>query len=108
MADAPTWPVAAGSLILGFAVAEITGVRPIGGIVLVAAMVWCGLRWLAARGPGLTAALVVLYLAMFALSHVRADAIGAWPAVLIVSAIVGASTWAVADRTRPPGDGVVT
>src|SRR3954454_12673270 len=35
----PTWPVAAGSLALGFAVAQATGVRPLGGIVLA---VGCG------------------------------------------------------------------
>ncbi|MCW2996165.1 MAG: hypothetical protein JWQ18_3660, partial [Conexibacter sp.] len=27
----PTWPVAAGSLAAGFAVAQATGVRPLGG-----------------------------------------------------------------------------
>ncbi|MEA2139882.1 MAG: hypothetical protein QOG56_3032, partial [Solirubrobacteraceae bacterium] len=41
-----TWPVASGSLLLGFAVAQATGVRPLGGVVLALGAGWCGLRWL--------------------------------------------------------------
>jgi hypothetical protein len=93
----PTWPVAAGSLALGFAVAQVTGVRPLGGIVLVAGCAWCGLRWRERVGNGKTAGLVGLYLAAFVASHVLGHAIGAWPSVAVVSAVVGAGTYAVAD-----------
>ena len=95
----PTWPVASASLVAGFAVAQATGVRPLGGVVLVAAAAWCALRWRALAGLGTAAALVVLYAAAFAASHVLADVLGAWGAVAAVAAAVGAAAWAAADRT---------
>jgi hypothetical protein len=97
MKRTPTWPVAAGSLALGFAVAQATGVRPLGGVVLVAGCGWCALRWREQAGAGRTAGLVGLYLAAFAGSHVLAHSIGAWPSVAVVSAVVAAGTYAVAD-----------
>jgi hypothetical protein len=97
MRSTPTWPVAAGSLALGFAVAQATGVRPLGGIVLVAGAGWCALRWREKVGAARAAGLVVLYLAAFAASHVLAHAIGAWPSVAVVAAVVAAGSYAVAD-----------
>ncbi len=94
----PTWPVAAGALILGFAVADLTGVRPLGGVVLFVGALWCGLRWKQARGLGVALGLVAVFLAAFALSHVLGDEIGAWPAVFVVSGVVAASAWALVDR----------
>ena len=92
-----TWPVASGSLLLGFAVAQMTGVRPLGGIVLVAGCAWCALRWLRTAGPARTAALVIVYLGGFVVSHLIADTLGAWPSVLLVAAIVGVAAYALAD-----------
>ena len=95
-----TWPVASGSLLLGFAVAQLTGIRPLGGIVLVAGCAWCAVRWLRGGGRGRyarTAVLVVLYIGGFVVSHVIADTLGAWPSVLLVAAVVGAATYALAD-----------
>jgi hypothetical protein len=92
-----TWPVASGSLVLGFAVAQATGVRPLGGVVLAAGAGWCALRWRRSVGPARTAALVGVYLAMFVLSHVIADPVGTWPAVFIVAAVTGLATLLVAD-----------
>lgn len=105
MSRPPTWPVAAGSLLLGFAVADVSGVRALGGIVLFGAALWCGLRWRRDVGLGRAVGLVVLYLVAFALSHVLGHAIGAWPAVAVVSALMGAAAWAWADR--PAGYGAV-
>jgi hypothetical protein len=93
----PTWPVAAGSLALGFAVAQATGVRPLGGVVLAVGCGWCALRWRERAGTGRAAGLVGLYLAAFAGSHVLAHSIGAWPSVAVVSAVVAAGSYAVAD-----------
>jgi hypothetical protein len=101
----PTWPVAAGSLALGFAVAQATGVRPLGGVVLAVGCGWCALRWRERAGTGRAAGLVGLYLAAFAGSHVLAHSIGAWPSVAVVSAVVAAGTYAVADTA--PGRGIV-
>ena len=94
----PTAPVAAVSLVVGFAVAQATGVRPLGGLVLVVAAGWCALRWRRAAGTGRAVALVALYVAAFAASHVVADVVGTWPAVLLVAAVVGAAAWLAADR----------
>ena len=96
-ATAVTWPVASGSLLVGFAVAQATGVRPLGGIVLAAGAGWCALRWRRSVGMARTVGLVVLYLVAFAGSHILADAVGTWPAVLLVSAVMGLATLVVAD-----------
>ena len=56
-----TAPVAAASLVLGFAVAQATGVRALGGLVLVAGAAWCAVRWRASAGTGAAVALVVAY-----------------------------------------------
>ena len=92
-----TWPVAAGSLLLGFAVAQATGVRPLGGIVLALGAGRCALRWRSSVGTARTVALVGLYLALFVLSHVIAGAVGTWPAVLLVTAVMGIAALLVAD-----------
>lgn len=94
----PTWPIAGGALLLGFAVADLTGVRPLGGVVLFVGALWCGLRWRAARGLPMALALVALFLALFALSHRLGDLIGAWPSVLVVSAVMALAAWAAVDR----------
>jgi hypothetical protein len=97
MRPLPTWPIAAGALLLGFGVAELTGVRALGGLVLVAGALACGLRWRLLVGLPRALALVALFLAGFALAHPLGDAIGAWPAVALVAAVVGAVAWRVAD-----------
>jgi hypothetical protein len=98
----PTWPVAAGSLVAGFAVAQATGIRAIGGVVLVAGCGWCALRWREQAGAGRAAGLVGIYLAAFAGSHGLALLTGPWPAVAIAAAVAGGSTWALADQPRVP------
>jgi hypothetical protein len=92
-----TWPVASGSLLLGFAVAQATGVRPLGGIVLIAGCGWCALRWLRSAGAARTAVLVFVYLGSFVLSHLVADALTAWPSVLLAAAITGIAAYVLAD-----------
>jgi hypothetical protein len=93
----PTWPVAAGSLALGFAVAQATGGRPLGGVVLLAGAGWCAVRWKERVGIVRTGGLIGLYAAAFIGSHVLGHAIGAWPSVAVVSAVVAGGSYAVAD-----------
>jgi thiol:disulfide interchange protein len=97
----PTWPIAGGSLVLGFAVADVTGVRALGGIVLLVAVAWLGTVWRRRAGLPRAVALGALYLAAFVASHVVADALGTWGAVLSVAALVAATSWAVSDRAEP-------
>jgi hypothetical protein len=101
MRELPTWPVAAGSLLVGFGVAQATGVRALGGVVLAVAALWCGLRWRRAHGLARAVALVGVYLAAFALSHPLGSAIGSWPAVILVAVATGATVWVLAERAGP-------
>jgi hypothetical protein len=102
MRPLPTWPIAAGALLLGFAVADLTGARALGGLVLFLGGLACGLRWRVLLGLPRALALVGVFLAGFALAHPLGDAIGSWPAVLLVAVVVGAVVWRVADAPRAP------
>jgi hypothetical protein len=93
----PTWPVAAGSLVVGFAIAQATGVRPLGGIALALGAGWCTLRWRERSGTGRAAALLGFYVALFAASHGLAHVIGAWPSVAIAAGAMGAGAFALSD-----------
>lgn len=93
----PTAPVAAASLIAGYAVATGTGSRPLGGLVLAAGGLWCIREW-ARRNDTRTAVILgCVGLAAFVVSHVLALAIGAWPAVLLVAAAMALAAWLRAD-----------
>ena len=94
----PTWLVAGGSLVVGFLVAEATGLRAGGGFVLLVAIVWCWLLWYRRRGVQVAVGLTAVYVAAFALSHVIAGAIGAIPSVLLVATVVALASYFLADR----------
>jgi hypothetical protein len=96
----PTAPVAAGSLIVGFAVAAATGSRPLGGLALLVGGLWCIREWTRRNDARTAALLACAGLLAFVASHVLALAIGAWPAVLLVAAAMGAVAWTRADA-RP-------
>jgi hypothetical protein len=100
----PTAPVAAASLPAGFGVAAATGVRPLGGALLVAAAAWCFVRWRAEAGTGRAVLLLAVYWTGFALSHALAGLVGAWAAVSIVAAVAGGAAWRLADRVAPEAD----
>ena len=93
----PTAPIAAGTLIVAYAVAVATGSRPLGGVVLSIGGLWCIWTWQQRHGRRTAMILGCVGFAAFVLSHVLALAIGAWPSVLAVSAIVAAVTWTQAD-----------
>jgi hypothetical protein len=96
-----TAPVAAGSLIGGYAVARFTRRRPLGAVVLVAGGAWCTRQWTGEAGPPVAAVLLGVYAAGFVGSHKLARYIGAWPSVLGVAAVSGAASWFLADRRAP-------
>lgn len=91
-ADRGTAALAAGSLVVGFVVAQLSGVRALGGLVLVVGAAVCAVRWRRALGWPTSAGLVVLYLAAFVGSHLLAGVVGAWPSVLVVATVVGAAS----------------
>ena len=96
-----TAPVAAAGLIAGFGVAMATGSRPLGGLVLAGCGLTCIAVWLRRDGRRTTAWLTVAGLIAFALSHLLGLVIGAWPAVVVVSAATAGLCWRVSDSRRP-------
>jgi hypothetical protein len=100
MRPVPTAPVAAASLIAGFAVAVGTGSRPFGGVVLAIGGLWCIQAWARRHGRRTAVILGCVGFGAFVLSHLLGLLIGAWPSVLLVSAVVAAVAWVKAD-TRP-------
>jgi hypothetical protein len=98
----PTAPVAAASLIAGFAVAVSTGSRPLGGVVLAIGGLWCIQAWRRRHGTRTAVILGCVGFGAFVISHLLGLVIGAWPSVLLVAAIVAAVTWTRAD-TRMAG-----
>jgi hypothetical protein len=93
----PTAPVAAGSLVVGYAVAVASGSRPLGGLVLLLGGVWCVRAWTLRRGPRTAISLAGVALGAFIVSHVLGALVGAWAAVLLVAAFTGAVVWVRAD-----------
>ena len=91
---------AAGAFVAGFAVAEVTGVRALGGLVLLAGAAWCARVAVPIAGRPATVALLVVALGLFALSHPLGEAIVAWPAVLTTGALAGLAAAAVARSVR--------
>jgi hypothetical protein len=97
----PSSLVAALTLVLGYAVAAGTGVRPLGGLVLLAGLALCWVLWTARAGTATAVLLVVGFAVAFAASHLLALAIGAWPSVLVVSGLMAGLAWLLADRQVP-------
>lgn len=95
----PTSVVSAGSLALGFGVAQASGVRALGGAVLVLGAAACTRTWLR-QGPATTATLLGTFAAAFVGAHVLAPRLGAWPSVAAVSGVMAATAWMLSDR-RP-------
>lgn len=94
----PTAAVAAATLVLGFLVAQVTGVRALGGVVLLAGVVWCGMRerrrtpvWRLAVALGVGAV-------CFVAAHVLADPLGPWLSVAVVAAVLAVATYGLVDR----------
>lgn len=97
MRSRPTAPIAAGTLIVGYAVAASTGSRPLGGVVLLVGGLWCIQAWTRRHGAKTAATLACVGFGALVLSHLLAIAIGAWPAVLLVAAVMAAAAWTQAD-----------
>ena len=84
--------VAAVGLIGGFATAQFTNHRELGGAVFAAAGVWCEREWARTSGPLAAAGLGALYTAAMGGSHPLAKKIGAWPSVFAVAGVTAAAS----------------
>lgn len=104
----PTALLAAATLILSWGVVEASGSRTIGGLVLAAGGIWCIAIWVRRDGPRTAAALGACGLLAFALSHVIALALGAWPSVSIVAIAMAAAAWVKSDARALRGGAAVS
>ena len=84
----------------GFGVAELTGVRAIGGLVLLAGGAACAAMALPVAGRARTALLLAIALVLFVVSHPLGRAIGSWPAVFATAAVVAAASAALSRPAR--------
>ena len=101
MSDTPpsaSSAVAAVGLVGGFLVARKTGRRDLGGALFAAAGAWCARDWYRASGPAAAAGLSAVYVAAMGGSHPLAKRIGAWPAVVVVTAVTVAAAELVTRR----------
>lgn len=98
MRTLPSSLVAALSLVVGYAVAAGTGVRSLGGLVLLVGLAGCWVLWRDRAGTTTAVTLVVAFGVAFAASHLLALVIGAWPSVLVVAALMAGLAWLLADR----------
>jgi hypothetical protein len=100
----PTAAIAGLCLVVAFALADLTGVRALGGVVLGAGGLWCVVRSRAA-GWWRLVLVVLLALALFVASHLLGPVLGAWPAVLLAGALLAGATYLLVDRrSRATGD----
>ena len=90
--------LAAATLIVGFAVASLTGNRALGGGVLIAGGAVCALVWWRLAGPLRAIAAVTVAGVAFVVSHPLGAVMTSWGAVLLVSAITAVAAYAL---TRP-------
>jgi len=93
----PTAPLAAAALIAGYAVATLTGSRPLGGAVLALGGLTCLYLWQARLGWHVAGLLGSVGICALVLSHLLALLLGAWPAVLLASASTATVVWRGAD-----------
>ena len=103
----PSAVLVAVGLAAGFAIAQGTGIRALGGIVFAVGGLGAAWLWVPRRGWGVALGLGALYVAAFVLAHVLALGAGlpAWLAVSLVTVVAAGVTFAVADRPRADAAG---
>ncbi|MFE3224070.1 hypothetical protein [Nocardia sp. NPDC059228] len=94
----PTSLLVAGGLTGGFALAQATKKRQLGGALFAAGTAAAFPRWRKTVGTGGAAALTGLAVGAMGASHPLAKKIGAWPSVAVVSGVVAVAAWAAVDR----------
>lgn len=96
----PTSLLVGVGLVAGFAVAQGTGVRALGGAILLGTGLAAARFWVRRRGWAVAVVLGLVYLAAFVLSHVLTLGLGvpAWLSVALVTLVSAGVTYVVADR----------
>src|SRR3982751_4587151 len=98
----PSSLLVAGGLVVGFAVAQATGVRALSGAILLGTGLAAARLWVRRRGWGVAVLLGLVYLAAFVLSHVLTLGLGvpAWLSVALVTIAAAGVTFGAADRPQ--------
>jgi hypothetical protein len=96
----PTAPLLAAGLVGGFALAQKTGVRPLGGAAMLGANAVAARQWYAVGGAPLVAGLTAAYWGAMGAAHPLAKKVGTWPSVVGVTAAAAGAAWVLADRRR--------
>ena len=91
--------LAAATLIVGFAVASLTGNRALGGVVLIAGGAVCALMWWRLAGTLRAIAAVAVAGVAFVVSHPLGAVMTSWGAVLLVSVLTAIAAYYI---TPPP------
>lgn len=96
----PSSSLVAAGLVAGFAVAQGTGIRALGGAILIGTGLAAARLWVRRRGWAVAIGLGLLYLAAFVLSHVLTLGLGvpAWLSVALVTITAAGVTFWTADR----------
>lgn len=95
----PTAALTSLGLVGGYALANKSGNRQLGGAVMAAANAAALPTWLK-QGKGTALGLTAAYWGAMGGSHPLAKKIGAWPSVAVVAASTAAAAWAASDRRR--------
>jgi len=88
------------TLAIGFALAQVSGNRPLGGAVLLIGAVICGFLWWRSAGALPAIASGVVFSAGFVASHPLAKVIGSWPSVAIVAIATALITYTLTATQR--------
>ena len=99
----PSAVLVAVGLAAGFAIAQGTGIRALGGAVFALAGLGAAWLWIQRRGWAVALGLGALYVGAFVLAHVLALGVGmsAWLAVSLVTLTAAGVTYGVVDRAQP-------
>lgn len=98
----PTGVVAGLTLLVAFAAARASGVRALGGVLLLVGGAWCAWRVLPRAGVPRVLVVVLLGLVCFVGAHLLVSRLGAWPAVLLAAVVLGVATALLVDRPARP------
>ena len=96
----PTSLLVALGLVLGFGLADATGLRWLGGLVMLAANLLAVPAWLTVGGVRLAVGLTAVFWACMVVSHPLAHLVGTWPSVFAVAVVAAVAAWLLADRHR--------
>ncbi|WP_188079007.1 hypothetical protein [Actinotalea subterranea] len=81
--------LAAATLFLGFVVADVSGVRALGAVVLVGGLAWCVLREVHRTAWWRLVVVALIGVGCFVAAHLLADALGGYPAAGLAAVALG-------------------